>query len=78
MTLRGSGVSGLGTSAHLRKVQLRREWSTRFLSKDNEAYLAWLEDALQQLSPEGQSEVVGYLEAVLEEVVFETKIAPRS
>ena len=48
------------------------------MSKDNEAYLAWLEDALQQLSPEGQSEVVGYLEAVLEEVVFETKIAPRS
>jgi hypothetical protein len=78
VTLRGSGVSGLGTSAHLRKVQLRREWSTRLLSKDNEICLAWLADALQQLRPEGRAKAVGYLEAVLEEVVFEMKMAPRS
>ena len=78
MTLRGSGVSGLGSSAYLRKVQLRREWSTRLLSKDNEACLAWLEDALQQLRPEGRAKAVGYLEAVFEEVVFEMKMAPRS
>ena len=48
------------------------------LSKDNEICLAWLEDALQQLRPEGQTKAVGYLEAVLEEVVFEMKMAPRS
>ena len=48
------------------------------MSKDNEICLAWLADTLQQLRPEGQSEVVGYLEAVLEEVVFEMKMAPRS
>ena len=77
MTLRGSGISGLGTSAYRRKAQLRREWSTR-LRKDNEVSLAWLDDALQQLRQEGQTEVVGYLEAVFEELVFETKMPPRS
>ena len=78
MTPRESGVSGLGNSAHLRKVQLRREWSNRSLSKDNEICLAWLADTLQQLRPEGRAKAVGYLEAVLEEVVFEMKMAPRS
>jgi hypothetical protein len=38
----------------------------------------WLEGALQQLHPEGQKKVVGYLEAVLEEVLFETKTTPTS
>jgi hypothetical protein len=47
------------------------------VSLDNEVCLAWLEGALQQLRPEGQTKVVSYLEAVLEEVVFETKLAPR-
>jgi hypothetical protein len=47
------------------------------LSNDNEVSLAWLEDALQQLRQDGQTEVLGYLEAVLEEVVFETKMTPR-
>ena len=78
VTLRGSGFSGLGTSASLRKVQLRREWSTRLLSNDNEVCLAWLADALQQLRPEGRAKAVGYLEAVLEEVVFEMKMPPKS
>jgi hypothetical protein len=48
------------------------------LSMDNEICLAWLADALQQLRPEGRTKVVGYLEAVLEEVVFETKMVPRA
>jgi hypothetical protein len=48
------------------------------LSTDNELCLLWLEGALQQLHPEGQKKVVGYLEAVLEEVLFERRIAPRS
>jgi hypothetical protein len=46
------------------------------LSTDTEVCLAWLEAALQQLRSEGQTKVVGYLEAVLEEVVFETKMVP--
>ena len=48
------------------------------MSKDNEVCLEWLADALQQLHREGQTKVVGNLEAVLEEVVFEMKMAPRS
>jgi hypothetical protein len=48
------------------------------LSKDTEVCLAWLADALQQLRPEGRTKVAGYLEAVLEEVVFETKMVPRA
>ena len=81
MTLRGSGDSVLVTSAYRRKVQLRRQWSTR-LSKDNEVSLAWLEDALQRLGQEdqtnGRTKVVSYLEAVSEEVEFEMKAHPRS
>jgi len=48
------------------------------VSKDNEICLAWLADILQQLRPEGRAKAVGYLQAVLEEVVFEIKMAPRS
>jgi hypothetical protein len=46
------------------------------LSTDNEVCLAWLAQALGRLRPEGQEKVVCYLEAVLEEVVFETKVGP--
>ena len=46
------------------------------MSTDNGVCLAWLAGALQQVRLEGQTKVVGYLEAVLEEVVFETKINP--
>ena len=46
------------------------------MSKDIEVCLAWLAQALQQLRPEGQTKVVGYLEAVLEEALFETKMVP--
>jgi hypothetical protein len=46
------------------------------LSKDNEACLAWLAEVLRRLRPERQEKAVGYLEAVLEEVLFETKVAP--
>ena len=46
------------------------------LSTDNDICLAWLEGALRRLRPEGQEKAVGYLEAVLEEVLFETKVAP--
>jgi hypothetical protein len=45
---------------------------------DNEGCLTWLAEALQRLRPEGQTKVVGYLEMVSEEVVFETKTALRS
>ena len=48
------------------------------LSTDNEECLAWLVDARQQLRSGGKTKVVGYLEAVSEEVVFETKALPRS
>ena len=46
------------------------------MSTDTEVCLAWLAEALGQLRSEGRTKVVGYLEAVLEEVVFETKMVP--
>ena len=46
------------------------------MSTDNEVCLAWLAEALGRLCPEGQEKVVGYLEAVLEEVLFESKMVP--
>jgi hypothetical protein len=48
------------------------------LSPDNEVCLAWLAGALQRLRSEGEEKVVGYLEAVLEEIVFEMKLVSRS
>jgi hypothetical protein len=39
----------------------------------NEVCLAWLAAALQQLRQERRTKAVGYLEAVLEEVVFESR-----
>jgi hypothetical protein len=47
------------------------------LSMDNEVCLAWLADVLQELPQEGQTKAAGYLEAVLEEVVFEAKMVPK-
>ena len=47
------------------------------MSMDNGICLAWAVGALQQLRHEGRTKVVGYLEAVLEEVVFEAKMAPK-
>ena len=44
------------------------------MSQENESCLAWLERSLQRLRPEGQEKIVGYLEAVLKEVLFETKV----
>jgi hypothetical protein len=72
-------VGGFG-SRHFRASEqstASKRMEHTLLSKDNEICLAWLEDALQQLRPEGQTKAVGYLEAVLEEVVFEMKMAPR-
>ena len=53
-----------------------KERRLTFLSMDNEVCLVWLAGALQQLRQEDRTKVVGYLEAVLEEVVFEAKMPP--
>ena len=52
---------------------MRRERGRDFLGTENEACLAWLEDALRRLRAEGQTKMVGYLEAVSDEVLFETR-----
>ena len=48
------------------------------MSTHNDVCLAWLADALRQQRQEGQTKAVGYLEAVLEEVVFEMKMSSKS
>jgi hypothetical protein len=52
------------------------------LNEDNEICLEWLADALQRLRQKdqtnGRTKVVSYLEAVLDEVVFEMKALHRS
>jgi hypothetical protein len=73
-------TEGLGPETPDPSVCLALEEERRHtvLSLDNDVCLAWLEGALQRLRPEGQKKVVGYLEVVLEEVLFEMKVAPRS
>ena len=79
MTMGGSGFSGLGPLSVSEKGSVsNNDGGLALLSTDNEVCLEWLAHALQQLHPEGQKKVVGYLEAVLEEVLFETKVLPRS
>ena len=46
------------------------------MSTDNEACVAWLEDALRRLRADGQTKMVGYLEAVSDEVLLETRGDP--
>ena len=41
------------------------------------ATLAWLVVALEHVRSRGQTKVVGYLEQVADEVVFETEMAAR-
>ena len=48
------------------------------MSTHNDVCLGWLVDALRQLRQQGRTKAVGYLEAVLEEVVFEMKMSSKS
>ena len=43
---------------------------------DNEACLAWLDDALSQAFEQRRPELWAYLEAVMDEVLFETEEKP--
>ena len=78
MMERGKPVSGRGVHLYpITVVLLGEEGRRTFLSMDNEVCLTWVAGALQQLHQEGRTKVVGYLEAVLEELVFEGKMAPK-
>ena len=78
MMERGKPVSGRCAHLYPITVGLREEERRLpFLSIDNEVCLAWVADALLQLRQEGRTKAVGYLEAVLEELVFEGKMAPK-
>ena len=44
------------------------------LSVDNEAALAWLDGALSEAVSRGQMALIVYLEAVLEDLEFETEL----
>ena len=45
---------------------------------DRTATLAWLVSGLEHARTRGQTKIVGYLEAVLDDVVFEMESAARS
>jgi len=47
------------------------------MSVDNEKTLVWLEGALQYAFMERRAELWAYLEAVLDEVLFEMEISDR-
>ena len=46
------------------------------MSVDNEACLAWLDGALGRAFEDGKPELWAYLEAVMEEVLFEMRGSP--
>ena len=82
MPLRGSGVFGARPFRVSEKSTASKRKDHAPLRTDNEVCLAWVAGALQQLRQEGhtkgRAKAVSYLEAVLAEVVFEMKMAPRS
>jgi hypothetical protein len=43
---------------------------------DNEVCLGWLEDALKEAFEDSKPELWAYLEAVMEEVLFELEVPP--
>jgi len=45
---------------------------------ENTATLAWLVSALEHTRSRGQTKVVGYLEEVADDVVFEVEMAARA
>lgn len=47
------------------------------MSDTNTATLAWLEDALKYAYSYGQMKALAYLEAVVDDAVFETEMAER-
>lgn len=49
--------------------------SVNVLANADEATLAWAEDSLKRALAGGQIRLVGYLEAVLEDVLFELELA---
>jgi hypothetical protein len=77
VTLRGSGF-GSRSFRVSEESAVRSERSICFLSAHNDVCLGWLTDTLRQLRQEGRTKAVGYLEAVLEEVVFEMKMSSKS
>lgn len=46
-----------------------------FIRSDEDATLAWLEGALEHAYSHGQHSVLAYLEAVMEDLVFEEETA---
>ena len=48
------------------------------MSTHNDVCFGWLVEALRQLRQQRRTKAVGYLEAVLEEVVFEMKMSSKS
>jgi hypothetical protein len=44
---------------------------------DESVSMAWLEDAIEHAYAHGQMETLAYLEAVMEDVVFEAEMAER-
>ena len=62
----------------LRKAYGRAQVELRTNMGDDTATLAWLEDALRQAFELQKPELWAYLEAVLEEVLFEMELATES
>ena len=67
----------LQTLQFYRSVGVLRGTLRLMVSKDNEARLAWLEGALEWAFAHGQTTLAAYLEAVLEEVLFEIELDAR-
>jgi hypothetical protein len=70
------GIATKGTGGQIWGEGFLSPYNAVCLAWLNAVCLAWLAGALQRLRPDGQTKAVGYLEEVLEEVVFEMEGDP--
>jgi hypothetical protein len=72
--LEGSRRKGLDPPTLLGKGLGEGKGIDLSLSTDNEVGLAWLEGALEHAYARGQTQLLAYLEVVMEEVLFEMEL----
>ena len=76
-TMRYPAGVGVLTGVRSRRCFGREAMHLTFTQDHEDATLAWLDGALEHAYSHGQSKALAYLEAVMEDVVFEEEIAAR-
>ncbi len=78
LTLRYPSGTGVLTGVRFHRCFGREPMHQTFTQDHENATVAWLEAALEHAYSHGQHSALAYLEAVMEDVVFEEEITART